>query len=433
MKHYLIILCLSFLSLQGLIAQEKPNIILIMADDLGYEALAAYGNDFNKTPHLDAMIAKGMKFENSHSMPLCTPSRVQLMTGKYNFRNYLGFGILDPQATTFGHLLKAQGYATCIVGKWQLFGNAKQRELAGGQGGSLPFEAGFDHYRLWQVTEVGSRYKDPLLDTRETGIEMYKGKYGPDLFVDYLESFMEKNTANPFFAYFPMVLTHDPFEPIPNSTAFQAYDPKTRLNDPVLFPDMVAYMDHLIGRIIKKVTDLGIADNTLILFIGDNGTDRDVTSTVNGKLLQGNKGYTNDLGTHVPMIAYWPGKIKAGSINQNLIDFTDFVPTLLEVSGAETKNNKVFTDGISFYPQLMGDENPKNKREWIFCHYAPNWGKFPPKTFIHNTDLKLYKNGEIYRLKEDLYEKHPVEKSDLDKKSQKVIRSFEKVLNKMDG
>lgn len=433
MKYAFLIICLYFLSFQGVFSQEQPNIILIMADDLGYEALAAYGNDYNQTPHLDKMIAGGMKFENAHSMPLCTPSRVQLMTGKYNFRNYKGFGILDPKETTFGHLLKAQGYATCVVGKWQLYGNAKQRELAAGQGGSLPLEAGFDNYRLWQVKELGSRYKDPLLDTRETGVEMFEGKYGPDLFVDYLETFMEKNTTNPFFAYFPMVLTHDPFEPIPSSVAFSDYDPKTRLNDPELFPDMVKHMDHLVGRIIKKINDLGIAENTLILFIGDNGTDRDVTSTVNGVLLQGNKGYTNDLGTHVPMIAYWPGKIKAGSINPNLIDFTDFVPTLMEVSGAEMKGDKFFTDGISFYPQLLGNENPKNKREWIFCHYAPNWGKFAPRTFIHNTELKLYKNGEIYQLKEDLYEKKTVKKVDLDKKSQKVIRSFEKVLKKMDS
>ncbi|WP_339925218.1 sulfatase-like hydrolase/transferase [uncultured Cyclobacterium sp.] len=433
MRYTFLILSFFFLNFQGVFSQEQPNIILIMADDLGYEALAAYGNDYNQTPHLDRMISGGMKFENTHSMPLCTPSRVQLMTGKYNFRNYLGFGILDPNETTFGHLLKAQGYTTCIVGKWQLYGNEMQRKLVGGQVGTLPHDAGFDHYRLWQVADRGSRYKDPLLDTKETGVELFDGKYGPDLFVDYLDTFFEKNTDKPFFAYFPMVLTHDPFEPTPGSTAFSSYDPETRLNDPELFPDMLKHMDHLVGRIMDKITDLGIAENTLILFIGDNGTDRDVTSSVKGVLLQGNKGYTNDLGTHVPMIAYWPGKIKAGSINQNLIDFTDFVPTLMEASGADSKNDSFFSDGISFYPQLIGNENPKNKREWIFCHYAPNWGKFEPRTFVHNTDLKLYKNGEIYQLKEDLYEKKPVNKSDLDKKSQKVIKGFEKVLKNMDS
>jgi arylsulfatase A-like enzyme len=430
MKNALLSFILILSAITKLIAQEKPNIILIMADDLGYEALEAYGNDYNKTPQIDKMIAKGMKFENTHSMPLCTPSRVQLMTGKYNFRNYLGFGILDPEETTFGHLLQDQGYTTCIVGKWQLYGNEIQRKLVDGKVGSLPMEAGFDHYRLWQINDRGSRYKDPLLDSRETGLELFEGKYGPDLFVDYMEDFMENQGNQPFFVYYPMVLTHDPFEPVPASKAFAAYDPKTRLNDPELFPDMVTHMDHLIGRIIKKVNDLGIAENTIILFIGDNGTDRDVVSTVNGELLRGNKGYTNDLGTHVPMIAYWPGKIAAGSVNDNLIDFTDFVPTLLDIAGAN-KANRPFTDGVSFYPQLTGDHNEQEVREWVFCHYDPNWGKFAPRTFIHDTQYKLYKNGEIYNLKQDLYEKSPLNKSELDKDGKKTIQKFEKVLRKM--
>lgn len=431
MKNLLLFLCFSFCLVQKSMAQQKPNIILIMADDLGYEALEAYGNDYNKTPHINRMIAEGMKFENTHSMPLCTPSRVQVMTGKYNFRNYMGFGILDPKETTFGHLLQAQGYTTCIVGKWQLYGNEIQRKLVNGKLGSLPSQAGFDQYRLWQVTDRGSRYKDPLLDTKGIGVELHEDKYGPDLFVDYLEEFFEKNIESPFFAYFPMVLTHDPFEPIPGSPAYPTYDPENRMNEPELFPDMVTYMDHLIGRIVKKVTDLGIAENTLIIFIGDNGTDRDVVSSVNGKQLRGNKGYTNDLGTHVPMVAYWPGKIKAGSVNENLIDFTDFVPTLMDVAGAEIKS-KNHTDGISFYPQLIGETKIKDKREWVFCHYDPNWGKFEPSTYVHNTNYKLYKNGEIYNLKEDLYEKSPLNKSQLDKEGKKTVKKFEKVLRRMD-
>jgi arylsulfatase A-like enzyme len=131
------------------------------------------------------------------------------------------------------------------------------------------------------------------------------------------------------------------------------------------------------------------------------------------------------------MFAYWPGKIRAGSINQNLIDFTDFVPTLLDAVGAETKEDDLLLDGISFYPQLIEEAKPKKVREWVYCHYAPNWGNFEPRTFIQNTRLKLYKNGEIYRLTDDLYEKQPLQKSDLDRKSQKVIKNFEKVLFKM--
>lgn len=150
---------------------------------------------------------------------------------------------------------------------------------------------------------------------------------------------------------------------------------------------------------------------------------------MNGKQLRGNKGYTNDLGTHVPMIAYWPGTIKEGSVNNNLIDFTDFVPTLMDVAGA--KNKKSFTDGISFYPQLTGKHNIREVREWVFCHYDPNWGKFTPRTFVHDTKYKLYQNGEIYNLKEDLYEKDALKKNDLNKKEKKIISKFEKVLDEM--
>ena len=148
-------------------AQEKdfrsPNIILIMADDLGYETLGINGSDDYQTPNLDKLAKEGMNFTQTYSMPLCTPSRVQIMTGKYNFRNYIGFGLLKPEEPTFAHYLKQSGYNTFVAGKWQLYGNAGQHELAGGQIGTLPESAGFDEYFLWQVQALGSRYKDPMI------------------------------------------------------------------------------------------------------------------------------------------------------------------------------------------------------------------------------------------------------------------------------
>ena len=159
--------------------RERPNIILIMADDLGMEAIGAYGGESYKTPHLDQLAAEGMRFENCYSTPLCTPSRVQIMTGKYNFRNYIGFGLLDKKEKTFGHALQAAGYKTAIAGKWQLYGNEKQQELAGGKVGTLPLQAGFDTYRLWQVKDRGERYKNPTLETYKEGLIDYDEAYGP--------------------------------------------------------------------------------------------------------------------------------------------------------------------------------------------------------------------------------------------------------------
>lgn len=422
---------LMFLGIHSLQAQQPPNIILILADDLGYEVLPAYGNNEHQTPSLDRMAAGGMVFENAHAMPLCTPSRVQLMTGKYNFRNYIGFGLLDPSEKTMAHWLQEQGYATCVVGKWQLYGNARQRELAGGKVGSRPEEAGFDSYRLWQVSDLGSRYKDPLLETKGNGLEKFDGQYGPDLFTDYLEDFVEQQAGDPFFAYFPMALTHDPFEPYPGSPDFASYDPQKRVNDPQYFPGMVTYMDKLVGRIIDKVAELGIAEKTLILFVGDNGTDRDVVTSFKGQDLRGNKGYTNDLGTHVPMLAYWPGTVAAGSRNENLIDLTDFLPTLLEVSGKEPNALPGPLDGISFYPQLTDSGYSGPVREWVFCHYDPNWGNFKARTFVYDTDWKYYADGEIYDLYNDLLETRPLDFAALDATGKKAIRTFRKVLKQM--
>ncbi|MEX0359720.1 MAG: sulfatase-like hydrolase/transferase, partial [Allomuricauda sp.] len=284
---------------------QSPNIILIMADDLGYETLGVYGINSYKTPNLDRLAAEGMRFDHCYSTPLCTPSRVQLMTGKYNFRNYIGFGLLDPKEKTFGHYMQEAGYKTLVAGKWQLLGNEHQQTLAGNKVGSLPENAGFDDFCLWQVDQRGSRYKDPLLTIKGEGAKEFKGEFGPDVFVDYINAFMSKNKDNPFFVYYPMVLTHDPFVPTPDNQEFGGFDSQSKINDPKYFDEMVGYMDKLVGRIVNATESLGIRENTLILFIGDNGTDRDVTSLINSEPLKGEKGYTTDAGTHVPFIANW--------------------------------------------------------------------------------------------------------------------------------
>ncbi len=406
--------------------EQKPNVILIMADDLGYETLGVYGSDSYKTPHLDKLANEGMRFEHCYSTPLCTPSRVQLMTGKYNFRNYIGFGLLDPEEKTFGHYMQEAGYKTCIAGKWQLLGNSHQQELAGGKVGTYPEKAGFDDYCLWQIDELGSRYKDPFLSIKGKGTKKFKDQFGPDLFVEHIKKFMKTNRDGPFFVYYPMALTHDPFVPTPDNEEFKTFDTVSKVNDTVYFGEMVSYMDKLVGRIVKEVETLGISENTLIMFIGDNGTDRDVVSIINGLELEGDKGHTTDAGTHVPFIANWKGKIKAGSINNNLIDFTDFLPSILEAATQE-KLDEELTDGLSFYPQLMGGEY--EPRDWVFCHYNPSWGKFKPRRYVQDKVWKLYENGELYNLNLDLPEKNPVDITTQPDSIKSKVMGFKKVLN----
>ncbi|GAA5221886.1 sulfatase-like hydrolase/transferase [Membranihabitans marinus] len=410
----------------NLYSQDRPNVILIMADDLGREVLECYGNNSNFTPHINRLAREGMIFENCHSTPLCTPSRVQIMTGKYNFRNYIGFGLLDPNEKTFGHYFKEAGYSTCIVGKWQLYGNQKQQELAGGRTGSLPKEAGFDKYLLWQVKDRGYRYGNPTLENSEGEIKLYPKSYGPDLFTEYIEDFITDHQEEPFFVYYPMTLVHDPFEPTPFSKNYNNGDEK--VNDTTHFSAMVRYMDDIVGRIVDRVETLNLSSNTLILFIGDNGTDRDVISINRGQKLRGNKGYTNDLGTHVPMIAHWPGSIDPGQVNERLVDFTDFLPSFLDLIQSSASGDDL--DGISFIDNLKDPDSPHN-REWIFCSYDPHWGKFKPSRFIYNTHWKIYGDGSIYDLENDLYEKYPLKITDIPPSEKSVIDNLKLKLDSL--
>lgn len=408
--------------------EKPPNIILIMADDLGFETIGSYGGMY-ETPHLDKLASEGMRFSHAYSTPLCTPSRVQIMTGKYNFRNYIGFGLLDPAERTFGHLLQDAGYETAIIGKWQLLGNEIQQKLAGNQRGTQPVEAGFSDYLLWQVEELGSRYKDPTLSTNGKKTKMYEGEYGPDLFVEFAENYMEENRSGPFFLYYPMVLPHAPFQPTPDNPEFDQFQSEDGINDTTYFAEMVSYMDKIVGQLHKKMTDLDIEENTLLLFVGDNGTDRRVVSRLkDGREIPGRKGHTNIYGTHVPFIAYWKEQIESDRINENLIDFTDFLPTLIEAAQTDIPED-FYSDGKSFYSQLLGDTT--KTRNWVFGHYDPGWGDWELTRYVHDQKWKLYENGNIYDIKNDPKERKPIPEKELNENQKNRIEKFQKVLKRL--
>ncbi|UCF13972.1 MAG: sulfatase-like hydrolase/transferase [Phycisphaerales bacterium] len=403
-------------------AGRKPNIILIMADDIGYECFGCYGSKFYKTPVLDELARTGVRFEHCYSQPLCTPSRVKIMTGQYNFRNYVDFGVLDPRQKTFGHLLQGAGYSTCVVGKWQLYGSVNQRAEVRGTG-SLPSDAGFDEHCLWQIMKRGSRYKDPLMVRNGEPVKDFKGKYGPDISCDYALDFIERHKADPFFLYFPMAIVHDPFVPTPDS---EDWDKKHR-NSPKYFPDMVTYMDKMVGRIVGKLDELGLRENTLVLFTADNGTHKSIKSELAGRVIQGAKGETTDAGTRVALIANGPGMIASGKVCGDLVDFSDFVPTFAELADAKPPEGMIM-DGSSFLPQLRGEKG--NPREWIFCHYDPRWGKWKKRRFVRDQRWKLYGNGDLYDIAADTLEQNPNpvgrEAAEARKRLQAVLNSIEK-------
>lgn len=353
-------------------ASDRPNIILIMADDLGIEALGSYGGTSYQTPHLDRLASEGIRFDDAHAVPLCTPTRVALMTGKYNFRNWLAFGILDPEAKTFGHWFSEAGYKTCISGKWQLQSYNPPEYMPEWRGkGMRPEESGFEEYFLWHTEHTedkGSRYANPRIQSNGTYIKNTKGKYGPDLYVDYINTFIEENADDPFFVYYPMALTHGPFNPTPDSEAWARGD-RMESNPDKYFGDMVEYMDKLIGRIDSKLKELEIRDNTILIFYGDNGTPGEVTSKMrDGRSIQGGKGKNNRRGTHVPLVLNWPKGQSGGRVISDLVDTTDFIPTLFEAASIPLPGDEIF-DGRSFLPQVRGERG--NPRDWVFIHHDP--------------------------------------------------------------
>ncbi len=209
---FIAILACGLLTADLVAEDNRPNLILIMADDLGYETLGANGGTSYKTPQLDRLAASGTRFTHCYVQPLCTPTRVQLMSGQYNIRNYVRFGFLKPGTVTFANLLRDHGYQTGIAGKWQL-----------GQAVDLPKQFGFDEACLWQHTRRPPRYANPGLEYNGVEKDFKNGEYGPDLVNDFAIDFVTRHRDGPFLLYYPMMLTHGPYLPTPDS---KDWDPK---------------------------------------------------------------------------------------------------------------------------------------------------------------------------------------------------------------
>ncbi len=377
-------------------AGEKPNIVFILADDLGYETLGANGGTSYKTPVLDQLAAGGARFTHCFAQPLCTPTRVQLMTGRSNVRNYINFGNMDPQAVTFGNHFQQAGYATCIAGKWQL-----------GKDPALPKKFGFDEHCLWQHTRRPPRYANPGLEINGVKKDYSGGEYGPDVVSEYALDFIARHKSKPFLLYYPMMLTHAPFQPTPES---RGWDPKAHgenvLHAEAHFGDMVVYMDKLVGKLLAKLDECGLRENTLVVFLGDNGTGQGVRSMMGERVVIGRKGSTVDAGMHVPLIASWPGHIAKGTVCGDLVDSTDFLPTLCEAAGLKAAELAKL-DGRSFFPQLSGEKG--NPRPWIYSWYSPRQGNDTSvRECAFDQRFKLYRTGEFFDLLQDADEITPL-------------------------
>ena len=401
---------------------QRPNILLILADDMGKECLGTYGSTYS-TPNLDAFVEDGLQFNYCSSQPLSTPSRVELLTGRYNNKNYSKFGLLNQDQKTFANLAQDAGYKTCIAGKWQL-----------GENQGLPKHFGFDNYCLYHLTFKGNKYAKPKFEV--DGVvksDCTEDDYGPDFFSDYICNFMEKNKNQPFLAYYAMTLVHDPFNATPESDDWDV-DPNLRHAEAdKYFPDMVSYTDKLFGKLVKKLKDLGIYDNTIIIFVGDNGTARYITTPMkDGSFVKGGKGMNIDASVAVPMIARWGNRNLPSHQTDALVDFTDFMPTFAAAMKTQVPA-EWDCEGHSFLPVLEGKENP-DARDYVFVHYQAN---HVPQAglekwacrYVKDRNYKLYSDGSFFNYQKDPEERRSITRVNATKEENEIRDKFRAILD----
>ena len=339
---------------------QRPNIVLIMADDLGKEWISCYGAEGIETPNIDRLARDGIRFDNAYSMPQCTPSRVSLLTGQYPFThgwvNHWGvpqFGqgcrFDEKFYTAFPRLLQDAGYTTAIAGKWQLNDFRIESEVLAAHG--------FDDWCVWTGRESGNpaseqRYWDPYIHTR-SGSNIHYLAYGPDVYCNFLIDFARQNKDRPFFLYYPMCMIHKPFAQTPAEPL--VFGPLDK------FRAMIRYTDTLIGRLMDSLGSLGVRDNTVVIFLTDNGTARDVSGVLNGRTVNGGKSTLREAGVNSPFIISAPSG-PTGIVSDALVDITDIYPTLIDFAGT-TIPRSVSVDGKSFAGLVDGFSN--GDREWI--------------------------------------------------------------------
>jgi arylsulfatase A-like enzyme len=349
---------------------ERPNLILILVDDLGKEWVSCYGADGVETPHIDAIARGGMRFENAYSMPQCTPSRLALLTGQYPYRNgwvnhwdvpRWGAGChFDPAQypAVLGRALRRLGYATAVAGKWQIDDfRVEPRGLD---------SAGFDQWCMWTGGEGGNpashaRYWDPYVVRHDAPASTRQGAFGPDLYHRFVLDFITAHREQPFFVYYSMTLVHTPLVATPAEP-----DAQGKLAKHVA---MVRYMDALVGQLNAHLRTLELEEQTIVLWTTDNGTNRAITGSIDGRRVPGGKAQTTENGINAPLIAYGPTRIPAGVASEALVDFTDFLPTLVDLAGGSVSPEAV--DGCSFAAVLRG-EAAASERDWILAMGGQN-------------------------------------------------------------
>jgi arylsulfatase A len=422
--------------------EAKPNIVYILADDLGYGDLSCYGQTRFQTPNIDKLAKNGLKFTQHYSgSTVCAPSRSALMTGQHTGHTFIrgnkevqpeGQHPLEAEAVTLAEALQDAGYITGAFGKWGL-------GYPGSEGD--PNNQGFDEFFGYNCQRIGHHYYPYHMWHNQEKIMLegnegkQTGEYGPEVIQEYALKFLDDNHDKPFFMYYPSIIPHAElyapeeymekyrgnFEPEKKYEGVDAGEEGFRNGaygsqpeSHAAFAAMVDYLDMQVGEIVAKLKELGIYENTLIVFTSDNGPhtegggDPDYFDS-NGPL----KGYKRDLyegGIRVPMIAVWEGKIPAGSETDHVSAFWDVFPTLAEISCATVPEN---TDGISFLPTLLGNNENQKEHEYMYWEFHERGGR----QAVRKGNWKLVRydvldpektTTELYNLENDLGEENNV-------------------------
>ena len=390
---------------------DRPNVLFILLDNVGKDWFRCYGSQEDQTPVIDRLARTGLKLRNFYVTPVCSTTRVMLLTGRYPFRTgwhthhdpaIYGGGYFDwNREVSMARVMKSAGYDTCISGKWQindLFDPKQQDAIR---------RHGFDEYCLFPEGKKGhpahkNRYWDAYVVRNGKRLDT-TGKFGPDVFTDYLIDYMRRHRERPFFAYYSTILTHIPVVPTPHNRG--RHHQGREITPRELFAGMVAYADHLIGRLIAALDELGLRENTIVFIAVDNGTDNgtdqgaaeSLGGRVNGRISDEGIYSLTERGINVPLIVNCPALVPGGRESDNLMDATDILPTLAALTGAKLPDG-VIIDGRSFAPQLL-DKATDPWRTWCLTQYYKT-------RVVRGKRFKLYSTGKFYDLAEDPLEKH---------------------------
>lgn len=436
-------------------AASKPNVIYIIADDLGYGDLSVYGQTHFNTPNIDALAKKGMLFKQHYSAaPVCAPARGSLMTGLHTGHgavrgNYEvqpeGQQPMPADTFTLAHMFKKAGYATGAFGKWGLGAPGSASE---------PLKMGFDRFYGFNCQRMAHHYY-PYFLWSDNQREMLWGNFGlerqeyaPDLIQAQALRFVETNKDRPFFMYYPMIQPHaemfapekylakyrgkflpeKPYKGVDGGPDFRRKEYGSQAEPHAAFAAMVETMDENVGALMAKLAELGIADNTLVIFTSDNGPHREGGHDPDYfKSSGGLRGYKRDLyegGIRVPMIACWPGKIPAGSVSDHISAFQDVLPTMAQLTGQPTPKG---IDGVSFLPTLR-QQGRQDQHDYLYWEFHElngrvairqgNW-----KGIRYDVSVDPNSPLELYDLAKD-----PGETNNIAAQNAEVVRELDRLL-----